>query len=302
MPNLDDSGTEAEPVLTPARFIPRLAPDHARSSGAHGRASLMSAFAVPACEIETPPLTDHVIALHLAGAAPVTQRLGDRTLRRSLKRGALTIIPAFERTEWVLDGPVEFFHLYLPPAPLGQALAETGSARRPELQAPFAADDPLLAQILLALLEAYHASDPLAVLYTDALVNALTLHLLRRHTDAGSSLDRAPHCLPDAALAHVIDYVEANLERPLTLAELAAVARLSRFHFARTFRRAIGRTPHRYVQERRIVRARHLLAMGRLPIIEVAAACGFTNPGHFATTFKRLVAMSPRAYRQEARR
>lgn len=262
----------------------------------------MSAFAVPACEIETPPLTDHVIALHLAGEAPVTQLLNDRARRRSIQRGGLTIIPAFERTEWVLQGPVEFFHLYLPPALLRQALAEIGIARRPALQAPFAADNPLLAQILLALLQAHRDGDPLAALYTDALVNALTLHLLRRYADAAVRIDRAPHSLADKALAHVIDYVDANLERPLDLAELAAVAGLSRFHFARTFRRTVGRTPHRYVQERRMVRARHLLAMNRLPIIEVAAACGFANPGHFATAFKRLVAMSPRAYRRECQR
>jgi AraC family transcriptional regulator len=271
---------------------------------ASGPDRLTSVFAIGACELETPSLADNVVALHLGGAAPVSQALGGRTVRRPLNRGQVSIIPAFERTSWAIDGPVEFLHLYLPPGLLAAAADEVGAGGggpAPTLQAPFGADDPLVEQILHALVRAEDRADPLAGLYVDALVRALTLHLLRHHAGAAPARpQRPPPTLGRPALALVLDFVEANLDRPMALAELAAVAGLSVFHFARVFRRTVGATPHRYVQERRVLRARELLAGSRLPMIEVAAACGFASPSHFATTFRRFTRLAPREYRRQA--
>jgi AraC family transcriptional regulator len=229
--------------------------------------------------------------------------LAGRVLRRSLRRGAVTIVPALERTSWLLEGPVEFLHLYLPPALLRQAWDETGAGAAsagPDLRAPFGGDGPLVEQILLALLDAGGAADLLAGLYADSLVHSLTLHLIRAHAGAGSGRHRPPRVLQTPALALVLDYVEANLDRPMALADLAAVAGLSVFHFARVFRRSVGQTPRRYVMERRVDAARRRLAAGGEPIIEVAAACGFASSTHFASAFRRLVGVSPREYRQRA--
>lgn len=291
----------AADLMTPAAFQRFLAPGTAAEKGAPGRYAWD--FAVPACEIETPPLTDHVIALHLGGHAPVTRSLDGRTERRSMNTGAVTIIPALQRSSWLLEGPVEFAQAYLPPRLLRQAWDEigTGSAATPQLEAPFAGADPLLAQLLRALLETTRSGDPLVGLYIDSLQRVLTLHLLRGYTTRSIAL-APPPSNPPASLAHALDFIEANLDRPIGLAELAAVAGLSLFHFATVFRRAVGQTPHRYVMERRLRKARHLLGEGDLPIIEVAAACGFASPSHFATAFRRLGGSSPRAYRQQARR
>ena len=287
--------------MTPGTFARFLATDGPAPTGAGYGVKLVSRFAAPACEIETPPLTHHVVALHLGGGAPVTRVLAGRVLRRPLRRGGVTIVPALERTSWLLEGPVEFLHLYLPPALLQQAWEETGAGAAgagPDLRAPFGGDDPLVEQILLALLDAGGAADPLASLYADSLVHSLTLHLIRAHAGAGPGRHRPPQALSTPALALVLDYVEANLDQPMALVDLAAVAGLSVFHFARVFRRSVGQTPHRYVMRRRVEAARHLLADGGEPIIEVAAACGFVSPNHFATAFRRLAGVSPREYRR----
>jgi AraC family transcriptional regulator len=170
----------------------------------------------------------------------------------------------------------------------------------PDLRAPFGGDDPLVEQILLALLDAGGAADPFAGLYANSVVHALTLHLIRAHAGAGPGRHRPPRALPMPALALVLDYVEVNLDRPMALADLAAVAGLSVFHFARVFRRSVGQTPHRYVMQRRVDAARRRLAAGGEPIIEVAAACGFASPNHFASAFRRFAGVSPREYRRRA--
>lgn len=251
-------------------------------------------YALPSCEIETPALPAHVVALHLRGSAPVRQVLNGRSLRRPLGPGAVTIIPAFTATSWTLDGPVEFLHLYLPPELLQMAADEVGTGAAPRLAAPFGADDPLLEQLLLALRRADEAADPL---YTDALRRLVVLHLLRHHAGAARPPQPGPGRSP---MTRVLDFIEGNIDRPLLLADLAAVAGVSVFHFARTFKDGVGTTPHRYVLERRVARAQALLAGTRLSLTEVAAACGFANSSHFATAFRRLAAVSPRAYRQRS--
>ena len=82
-----------------------------------------------------------------------------------------------------------------------------------------------------------------------------------------------------------------------TLADLAKIADLSVFHFARVFKRATGSSPYHYVRERRLDLSRQLLADGQLPICELALACGFSNQSHFTSAFSRAMGMSPGRYR-----
>ena len=79
------------------------------------------------------------------------------------------------------------------------------------------------------------------------------------------------------------------------LAELAAVAGLSRFELVRCFRSGTGLTPHAYQVNLRIGRARELLAAGMAPA-QVAAQCGFCDQPHLTRAFRRLVGVTPARY------
>lgn len=81
------------------------------------------------------------------------------------------------------------------------------------------------------------------------------------------------------------------------LAEIAAAAGLSPWHFCREFRRSTGLPPHRWMFERRMERAAALLAGGSTPVIEVALEVGFGGPSQFAAAFRRHTGLSPTAYR-----
>ena len=82
----------------------------------------------------------------------------------------------------------------------------------------------------------------------------------------------------------------------------AAVARLSRYHFARQFKAATGLPPHQYVIMRRVERAKELLQAGTaLSLAEVAAHVGFSDQSHFSQHFKRLVGVTPGQFRMSAR-
>src|SRR5262249_28676311 len=105
-----------------------------------------------------------------------------------------------------------------------------------------------------------------------------------------------------ARLNDVVAFIDRNYAKPLTIATLARRGRLSPFHFIRTFRVATGLTPHQYVRERRLERARHLLSTTAMPVTEVCEAVGFTSLGSFSTLFHRSTGLSPVAYRAAERR
>jgi AraC family transcriptional regulator len=99
--------------------------------------------------------------------------------------------------------------------------------------------------------------------------------------------------LAPVVLRRVQEYVEAHLEQDLTIEDLAAVAGLSPYHFARAFKRSTGFGPYRYVLRRRTERAKRLLAAGKIPLSGVAQACGFGSQSHFSARFREVTGLTP---------
>jgi AraC family transcriptional regulator len=102
-------------------------------------------------------------------------------------------------------------------------------------------------------------------------------------------------------LFRVLDCIEANLEGDLTLDHLASIACLSRFHFARAFKAALGKTPHQYVTAKRIERAKALLIRGDQSLVDVALALNFSSQANFTRAFRRLTGQTPGQYRSNFR-
>jgi AraC-like DNA-binding protein len=112
---------------------------------------------------------------------------------------------------------------------------------------------------------------------------------------------RKPRGLSARRLKAVLGYIREHLHAALTLRELAAVAHLSPYHFARRFKESTGLPPHRYVIARRIERAQQLLRGGdELSLAQVAARVGFWDQGHFTRHFKRLIGVTPKRFRCSA--
>jgi AraC family transcriptional regulator len=95
-------------------------------------------------------------------------------------------------------------------------------------------------------------------------------------------------------------YVETHLHEQMSLADLAAAAGLSSFHFLRSFKTSLGLTPARYVMDRRMERARYLLRVGKLTVAEVGISVGFEHVSHFSRAFRRVMGIAPTAFRRAA--
>jgi AraC family transcriptional regulator len=135
------------------------------------------------------------------------------------------------------------------------------------------------------------------------LVVAVTLLGLRSETrnavasDEPGSTQRQIRALQKWRLKRVVEYVENHLSEKIALSDLAAVAGLSRMHFASQFRTATGLRPHEFLLRRRIQRAEELLRNTTMPIAEIALTVGFQTQAHLTTVFKRFAGCTPGRWR-----
>lgn len=179
----------------------------------------------------------------------------------------------------------------------------------PEVAYPFArhgavtsADqDPVVARLSEALAAAERDPSEFSALYADAvrLVTVVRRLSIEGHTGAvHEPQTTAAAGLPKWRLKLVYDYVTTHLGEKVTLADMAAAARLSRMHFAALFLRATGMRPHQYLLQRRIAAAQELLLDANQPIIQIAIQVGFQTQAHFTTVFKKITGVTPAKWRE----
>jgi AraC family transcriptional regulator len=194
----------------------------------------------------------------------------------------------------------------LPPARLMQALqssatydriiSETVRGGTVDFETRYPINDPLVSQIVTTLV--YETgSDFLDHILVDALNTALAARMVQHFVDPSKIAPVAASGLPRERLQRVYDYIEAHLDDRLTLADLAAVACLSPYHFSRSFKQAVGVGPHQYVTQRRIDRAKTLMRRTRQPLASIAQEVGFTDQSHLTAIFRRETGMTPGRFR-----
>jgi len=162
----------------------------------------------------------------------------------------------------------------------------------------YGTDVPDLRNLLRLLLKESETGGPYGTLYAESLMTALATRLVyaaRSHKPHSSSRSSP---LPTRLLRRVLDRMRADVSANLDLATLAAESGYSRAHFLRTFRAATGQTPHSYLMELRLEKARALVASRSMPLIDIAAACGFSSHAHLTTTFRSRYGVAPSAYRR----
>lgn len=93
-------------------------------------------------------------------------------------------------------------------------------------------------------------------------------------------------------------FVEENLHEIIRAEDLAGIARLSISHFSRAFRESFRQTPYAYVLDRRIARAKQMMAAGNEPLAQIALSCGMADQAHFSRLFRRLTGETPSQWRR----
>jgi AraC family transcriptional regulator len=207
----------------------------------------------------------------------------DRMRATPLAAGEGWVFPAGVEGFCAWDSPHEFLNIALPQERFAAIGADPASVGR----VGAGALDPLVVTLALQL----HAAGPDQALYRDTLAATLAAHLVQ------STPPPLNLTLDDARLKRVEDAIEADLSRAWSLDDLAALAAMSPFHFARSFKARSGAAPHQFLIGRRLARAKILLRTTGLPITEIAIRVGWENPSKFAAQFKKAAGCTPGQWR-----
>jgi AraC family transcriptional regulator len=181
---------------------------------------------------------------------------------------------------------------------LSTELVDSLARERPMLRPCLNRRDNFVSHAILALRDLARDSTEQSAACGEALGAVLAAYLVSHERDGADVGHPEARSLSSAGVRRVFEFVDANLEREISLMRLAQECGTSVFHFARLFKRRTGVAPHQFIVQRRIERARSLLRNADLSVGEVAARCGFAQQSHFATTFRRVVGLSPTSYRR----
>jgi AraC family transcriptional regulator len=259
---------------------------------------------VPDGEVERPPLTHHTLAIF--NQPPDEMDFRYEGVKRHLPPpgGSVTVVPAGIPSRWRWRGFKGSFNVYLGPALVARVAAEAFDLDPARLEVPplDGLGLPQLKAVMRAVDVELTAGDAGGPLAAESLANLLAVQLIR-HVRAPRRPQRGRDgVLPQGRLRAVVEYIEEHLDANPTLEQMAAVARLSVYHFARQFRHAKGLPPHQFVIQRRVERARQLLQAGTaLSLAEVAAEVGFSDQSQFSRHFKRLLGVTPGRFGMPAR-
>jgi AraC family transcriptional regulator len=131
-------------------------------------------------------------------------------------------------------------------------------------------------------------------------IEQLVVHLLRRFSNMRRSdeLELSRVGLIDRRIRRAVELMHTQMDRDLSLKEIAAASYLSPFHFSRLFKKLTGASPHSYLATLRTRRAQLLLAETDLSITEISSRVGYATSSHFTKAFRQTTGLTPRAFRK----
>ncbi len=265
-----------------------------------------SLFAMPSTQgIENlPSINEPALMWMTSGEVEIREReTGGPWVTTRVKKGSffLTVAGAPYDCSWKTLTPVPFeFMLVLLGLPLLQRALEevfgAGAPARLRDVSGFNDDalDPLMESLRRELLR--RKASPL---FVQGVAQAIAVHLARNYAETTADNRRASPSLPGYKLRRITDWMAAHLDEEVNLDQLAARAGLSKFHFHRLFKSALGVSPSHYHLTLRMDAARRLLRETKKSVVTVALDVGYANPSHFAQLFRRETGLSPSDYRRQ---
>jgi AraC family transcriptional regulator len=246
----------------------------------------------------TPPhcFAQHVISIQAAPHPIKFERsLEGASWLGTFQQGSSFIVPEnVEHTAHTFT-ETEFIVLSLQSSQVNPIAHESVDPDRVEV-VPFLREnlDPLVYGIGLGFKREIESNGLYGRLYVDLLTTTLSVHLLHKYSARRTVFKEYVNGLSKYKLRRLIDYIENHMADNLSLAELAGMAGMSQYYFSRLFKQSMGLTPHQYIIQCRVERAKTLLLRGDRSIADIAHTVGFSDQSHLTYHFKRLLGVTPK--------
>jgi AraC family transcriptional regulator len=244
---------------------------------------------------------DLALGVYLSGRHKVQRQIGACVVEGWSDPGTINLTPPGVEGTWEASASSHAAVVVIRPEFLARAIEEHWGADsgKVEIKAQFLIRDPVIEAITLSLAREATGGSPAGWLYLESGCEFLAHHLIYRYSSLSPTPPRSVGGLPSRRLRLVLEYIEETLGQPIKLRELAALAAISARHFERAFRQSTGFSPHAYVMDRRLHRARGLLTnRPELTIEQIALQLGFSSSSHFSSAFRRQTRLTPTEFRK----
>ena len=257
--------------------------------------------------IEIPEHEHSTFCLHMQTSGPTEMEwcCDGKQERQETDRGSLIFLTPGTKDRLRWNRSSRRVVVSLDESFLLRAGEELGRKQASEFLNRWAFEDKQLHLLLSEMEREMEANWPMGALYGDLLAMSLSIALLKKYGRNASGPaglagpEPAKGGMPRARLKRILEHIAENSHLDLRLDDLAQVAGMSRFHFARLFRSDMGISPHQYLIGQRLQKAKALLRLDAGTVGEVAIETGFANGTSFARAFRRRVGVSPQEWKRQ---
>ncbi|MBE9066806.1 helix-turn-helix transcriptional regulator [Leptolyngbya cf. ectocarpi LEGE 11479] len=243
----------------------------------------------------------HLIAIQLTGHNTVRYDFDGAPRTHSFTGGGqVAVVPKGVPHQGRIQQDMLWIAIYLGSDFVTQAVYESMNTDRIHFLPSPPLRDPLIHQIGRCLVkDASAEDDQYGHLHAESLANTLAVHLIQNYATDNPIVRDYEDGLSRYQLKQAIDYIQANLDQTIKLADIATLLGMSQYYFCRLFRQSMGIPPYQYVIRQRVERAKQLLRRDRqVAISDISLECGFANQSHLSKHFRQLTGTTPKAYRR----
>jgi AraC family transcriptional regulator len=266
-----------------------------------GESVVLERYVIPrAWEYANREFPTHMLFLSQNKPVRVACQIAEKQFDAQMHPGHIWIVPRGVRYSARFAGKHGGVFLSIGIEQFDRHVSSIAHGGKIELVPAFNIKDDQLEHLLLGLLAVAQDRSFADAIVGELIVNALCIRLAKRY--AKSNLHEAPQRggLPLTRLKKVLEFIDANLDKNLSLSALANTANMNLYYFAVLFRKSMRVSPHQYFLNRRVDRAKQLLHDRKLSVLDVGLQVGFDHANNFARTFRRRTGKSPSQFRRDS--
>lgn len=247
------------------------------------------------------PASDRGFAIGISTLAGHTRRIfhEHHAANHAFEEGSIYIRNLAEPYKADLSGAFDMLLLEISPASLHKIAQEADFSGVTMLEAETASADPVLANLVRALIPALERPEQASRLFVDQLATAIGTHLVQRYGGKTQSMPVRSRTLSRSHEMLAKTLLLDNIDGQISILDVSRACNLSRGYFIRAFRETTGVTPYQWLVHERIARARALMKDPKTSLSEVAIACGFADQSHFTRVFTAAVGVTPGQWRRD---
>lgn len=236
-----------------------------------------------------------MLVYYCLGRTPMDRCIDEGWKRTDCAVGDISLLTMSQDSHWHWTEDIDVSHIYLSNELMSRVAIDVMG--RPiedvRLYDVLRTQDPVLTSVVGAITTEVRSFGIGGSLYVEALSMQLTIHLLRNYASVTFKEQGTAGCLSQLQKKRLLEYIDAHLQDPIRLDEMADAVGLGVWTFSKKFNESFDCSPHTFVTDQRVERAKRMLQAGTLAIKEIAYDCGFSDQAHLTRVLRSKLGITP---------